>query len=103
MASTAKDDWDSPQGRRVKAACFRRDSSAQAPCFWCGNPIDYGIGPYRRGGDVWAWSPEHRLPRDRWPELALDPANIVAAHFHCNAARQDRAGLSAMGVRSRRW
>ena len=103
MPSTAKDSWDSPQGRRVKAACFERDKAANAPCRWCGNPIDYRKGPYRRGGDVWAWSPEHVLPRDRWPELALDPANIVAAHFHCNASRQDRAGLAVMGVRSRRW
>ena len=98
-----KDPWDSPQGRRLKAECFERDAAAHAPCHWCGNPIDYSKGPYRRGGDVWAWSPEHVRPRDRWPELTLVASNIVAAHFHCNAARADRAGLAVMGVRSRRW
>lgn len=98
-----KDPWDSPQGRRLKAQCFERDRAANAPCHWCGNPIDYSKGPYRRGGDVWAWSPEHIRPRDRWPELALVASNIAPAHFHCNAARQDRAGLAVMGVRSRRW
>lgn len=103
MPSTAKDGWDSPQGRRVKAACFRRDAAAHAPCRWCGGPIDYGLGPYRRGGNVWAWSPEHIRPRDRWPELSLDPANICAAHFHCNASRGDKAGLAPLGRRSRRW
>ena len=98
-----KDPWARPQGRRLKAACFERARAANAPCHWCGNPIAYSKGPYRRGGDVWAWSPEHIRPRDRWPELALGASNIAPAHFHCNAARQDRAGLAVMGVRSRRW
>ena len=99
----AADAWRGPQGLRVRAACFERDRAAAAPCIWCGGAIDYGKGPYRRGGDVWAWSPEHVLPRDRWPELALDPANIRAAHFHCNASRKDKAGISAVGKRTRSW
>ena len=99
----AKDAWESPAGRRVKAACFERDKRRNAPCMWCGNPIDYGKGPYRRGGDILAWAPEHIRPQDRWPELVLEPSNIGPAHFHCNASRQDRAGLAVMGVRSRRW
>ena len=97
------DKWDSPQGRRLRLRCFRRDRDRDAPCCWCGAPIDYSKGPYRRGGDVWAWSPEHVRPRERYPELALDPANIAPAHFHCNASRKDKAGLTNLGQPSRRW
>lgn len=97
------DKWDTPEGRRVKARCWRRDRAANAPCVWCGGAIDYSLGPYTRGGDTMAWSPEHRKPRSKWPELALDPANIVAAHFKCNARRGDRAGLTDLGRPSRAW
>ena len=98
-----RDKWDGPAGRRLRLRCFERDRAASAPCVWCGAPIDYLLGPYKRGGDVMAWSPEHVRPRSRWPELALDPANIAPAHFRCNAARQDRAGLTSLGRPSRRW
>lgn len=97
------DKWDTPQGRRVKAQCFKRDRAVNAPCIWCHAPIDYSIGPYTRGGDTWAWSPEHIKPRDRWPELALDPANIAPAHFRCNVRRRDKAGLTNLGRPSRDW
>ena len=97
------DKWDIPQGRRLRLRCFERDKAANAPCIWCHAPIDYSKGPYRRGGDVWAWSPEHVRPRGRWPELALDPANIATAHFHCNASRKDKAGLANLGRPSRQW
>lgn len=97
------DKWDSPAGHRVKRRCFERDRRANAPCVWCHAPIDYALGPYSRGGDTWAWSPEHVKPRDKYPELALDPANIVAAHFHCNAKRRDRAGMTNLGKPSREW
>lgn len=98
-----EDKWSSPQGRRLRLRLFERDKAAQAPCVWCGGPIDYGLGPYRRGGDTSAWSPEHIRPRSKYPELALDAANIKAAHFRCNASRRDKAGLTNLGQRSRRW
>ena len=103
MAKDLLDKWDTQQGKRLRLRCFQRDKERDAPCMWCGGSIDYSKGPYRRGGDVWAWSPEHIRPRSKWPELALDPANIGAAHFRCNASRQDRAGLTNLGSNSRRW
>ena len=98
-----QDAWNSTAGRKVRARCFDRDRRRGARCIWCGGVIDYSLGPYTRGGDTNAWSPEHVKPRDKYPELALDPANIAAAHFHCNAARGSRAGLTNLGRPSREW
>ena len=74
-----QDAWNSTAGRKVRARCFDRDRRRGARCIWCGGAIDYN------------------------PELALDPANIAAAHFHCNAARGSRAGLTNLGRPSREW
>lgn len=95
--------WNSSAGRRLRMQCFVRDREADAPCRWCHEPIDYGKGPYTRGGDTMAWSPEHVKPRSLYPHLALDPANIVAAHFKCNAKRGVRAGVNEMGKATRKW
>ena len=97
------DAWNTPAGKALRQRCFARDRQAGARCHWCHGEIDYSLGPYTRGGDVWAWSPEHLRPRSRYPELALEPTNIVAAHFHCNASRKDRAGVNALGTPSRAW
>lgn len=99
----AADGWDSTAGRRVRMQCFRRDQANDAVCVWCGEPIDYSLGPYSRGGDTMAWSPEHLKPRSRYPQLALEPTNIVAAHFHCNASRGTKAGMSELGKPTRSW
>lgn len=83
--------------------CFARDRANEATCVWCGEPIDYSLGPYSRGGDTMAWSPEHLKPRSRYPGLALEPTNIVAAHFHCNASRGTKAGMRELGKPTRKW
>lgn len=95
--------WNTPAGRRIRIQCFRRDRAANAVCYWCHEPIDYDLGPYSRGGPTRAWSPEHLKPRKTWPQLALEPSNIVAAHFSCNASRGTKAGLSELGTLSRSW
>ena len=95
--------WTSPAGRALRLRMFERDKRAGARCYWCKDVIDYSLGPYTRGGNTMAWSPEHVKPRDRYPELTLEPTNIVAAHFHCNAARQDKAGIMPLGTPSREW
>ena len=97
------DAWNSPAGLALRARCYERDRAANAPCVWCHDAIDYSLGPYKRGGNVWAWSPEHVKPRSKYPELALEPTNIVPAHFHCNASRKDKAGIDLLGTPSRRW
>lgn len=102
------DGWNSPAGRRLRMQCFLRDRDADAPCRWCllagRDPrIDYSLGPYTRGGDTMAWSPEHLKPRSKFPHLALEPTNIVAAHFRCNSSRGTKAGVTELGKRTRRW
>ena len=97
------DPWKSRQAERLRERCFKRDKAANARCMWCGEPIDYTLGRYRTGGDVMAWSPEHIKPRSKWPELALDMANIGAAHFRCNVRRGNKAGLTNLGAPSRDW
>ena len=97
------DVWNSPAGRRLRMQCFVRDRDADAPCHWCGERIDYSLGPYTRGGDTMAWSPEHLRPRSMFPHLALEPTNIVAAHFRCNDRRGTKAGVTELGQRTRRW
>lgn len=99
----ASDEWNTPAGRALRLRMFARDRDSNATCHWCKDKIDYSLGPYTRGGNVWAWSPEHVKPRDRYPWLALEPTNIVAAHFHCNASRKDRAGIDLLGTPSREW
>lgn len=97
------DQWNSPAARRLRLQLFRRDKEANAPCVWCGEPIDYSLGPYTRGGDTMAWSPEHMMPRSTHPQLALEPSNIKAAHFRCNAQRGTKAGMNELGNRTRAW
>ncbi|MDO4539141.1 MAG: hypothetical protein Q4B54_13335 [Coriobacteriales bacterium] len=100
--------WNTPAGKRVREACWRRDRAAGAPCHICveegrDGTIDYSLGPYTRGGDTRAWSPDHLRPRRHWPQLALDPSNIAAAHFSCNASRRDKAAVRPLGRRTRDW
>lgn len=97
------DAWTSPAGRRVRRQCFERDRAASATCWLCGEPIDYTLGPYTTGGSTEAWEPDHRRPQDLYPELALDPANILPSHARCNRARGKRAALNGLGRRTRRW
>lgn len=95
--------WQTPAGRRLRMQCWRRDRESNPNCWWCKKPIDYSLGPYRRGGDTSAWSPDHRRPRRYWPQLALEPSNIVAAHFRCNASRGTKAAVEEMGTPTREW
>jgi len=85
---------------KVTAACYRRDRKANAPCWICGQPIDYSV---KRSSTDDAWEGDHRFPRSTHPELADEPANILPAHRRCNRARQAKAGVTQLGTRSRDW
>lgn len=99
----ARDEWRSSTGQRVRLACWDRDRKANAPCWLCGGPIDYSLGPYAPGKSTECWEPDHRRPRDRYPELTLEPSNIMPSHAHCNRSRGDKAGLSNIGKTTRSW
>ena len=98
-----RDSWQSSQGKAVRLRCFERDRKADARCWLCGLPIDYSLGPAKRTGTPDAWEGDHKKPRDKYPELALDPANILPAHSHCNRSRGKKAGLSELGKPTRDW
>ena len=94
------DEWRSSVGRKVRMRAWYRDSKAKAPCWICGQPIDYRLKPSSADN---AWEPDHKLPRNRHPELALDLANILPSHRACNRSRQDRAHVDTLGNVSGSW
>lgn len=99
----AQDVWSTRKGRKVRARCFRRDRAALAPCAICHGergPIDYDAAP---SSTPLSWEPDHKRSRARWPELALDMANIQPAHRICNREKGARAGMTNLGQRSREW
>lgn len=84
----------------IRPQCRRRDMEANAPCWICGQPIDYTI----KDGQPDAWSPDHVYPLNKYPEHAEDPANIRAAHLACNKSRNDKGtATTALGNTSRTW
>ena len=84
----------------VRPACRRRDEHANAPCWICGQPIDYTIPD----GQPDAWSPDHVYTVAEHPEFAEDPANIRAAHLACNKSRGRRGRATTnLGNQSRAW
>lgn len=94
------DDWSSAIGRKVRMRAWYRDSRAKAPCWLCGQPIDYTLKP---SSSDQAWEPDHRLSRRAHPELALDLSNIFPSHRSCNRSRQDRAHTDVLGNVSGSW
>ena len=89
--------------RRLRKKLYRRDRMADAPCWICGEPIDYRARP----GSGRAWEPDHVRPVNLYPELAYDEGNIRPAHCACNRAR-GQGGRSPrdngmLGTPTRRW
>ena len=84
----------------IRPACRTRDQRANAPCWICGQAIDYTIP----SGQPDSWSPDHVYTVDRHPELAEDPANIRASHLACNKSRNNAAtATTLLGNQSRTW
>ena len=83
----------------IRPQCLRRDMAAQAPCWICGQPIDYTAAP----GTPDAWEPDHYYPVKDYPELAEDPANIRPSHSSCNRSRHTGEHDGDIGEPSRRW
>lgn len=89
------DKWE-----RVRLACYRRDMKRRAPCWICGQPIDYQAP----AGTPDAWEPDHYLPTSSHPEYGYDPANIRPSHSSCNRSRGARDQAAGdLGVASRIW
>lgn len=69
--------------------------AARHPCYHDGQPIDYSL--------VWpdpgSFSVDHLLSKRDHPELADDPANMVASHLRCNQSKG--AGDAKLGLGNR--
>lgn len=84
---------------RVRSVAFQRDKKANAVCWICGLPIDYGAD----SGTPDAWSPDHLKPVSKFPELEYTLSNIAASHYECNLSRGAGDGIDRIGMSSRRW
>lgn len=69
------------------------------PCWLCGQPIDYTLDRT----DPNHFQADHVYPIETHPELALDPANLKAAHASCNKQRGSKAATPSLGNQSRNW
>ena len=68
--------------RRISQAFKAEGERTSAPCWLCGQPIDYNdpTGRYGHAAD-------HVLPVSDYPEHELDWANLRHAHIWCNSSR----------------
>lgn len=89
-----------PEWRRLRLQCYERDRRRDARCAICGGAIDYDARP---SSHDWAYEPDHRLPRESHPELALVPENVQPSHRKCNRAKGKRASANPLGRPSREW
>jgi len=96
----ARDPRNTPEWRRLRVQCYERDKARDARCWQCGGRIDYGVAP---SSTPTAYEPDHRLPVETHPELALLPENVMPCCRRCNRARGRKAGIDNLGVRSRDW
>lgn len=85
--------------KAVRQAAFKRDFKKKAPCWICGQPIDYDA----ETGTPDAWEPDHVKPVAKFPELEFSLANIKPSHCSCNRSRGDGSGIDRIGQTSRRW
>lgn len=81
-------------------ADLRHEWEAQnAPCWLCGQPIDYRAAP----GEPEALDLDHVKPRSTHPHLALDRNNCRPAHARCNRSRGNRNPHPGIGAQSEPW
>lgn len=85
--------------RELRSRLYERDRKANAPCWICGQPIDYRA----EAGTPDAWEPDHVVPVASNPELALDPGNVRPSHCSCNRSRGSDKGAPSIGSPTRRW
>ena len=84
--------------RRLRAAFRASGEAVDAPCWLCGQKIEYALT-----NDPEAWELDHLYPRSTHPELGLDPGNFRHSHQRCNRARGNRMPAGGLGSLSRDW
>jgi len=69
--------------RKLKREHRARCRAANAPCWLCGQPIDYAAPP----GTPDSFESDHRIPVSIRPDLAYLPSNLMPSHAGCNRSR----------------
>lgn len=75
------------------------DGSKGAPCWLCGEDIDYRL----RAPHPFSWSMDHVTPAAEAPWLMLDRNNVAPAHLDCNVRRGTSEPALHLGVPSEIW
>lgn len=92
--------------RRFKTdrANYRATAAATAaPCWICGQPIDYEAAATDYGNDS-RFELDHYYSVSTHPDLQHDTANFRASHAGCNRARGNSTVTSTLaGTLSRNW
>lgn len=78
----AVDGWTVTVRERARAL-LRREAG---PCWICGLPIDYSL----RTPDPGSFEVDHKIPRDKAPELSTARSNWAPAHRRCNRAKSNK-------------
>jgi len=85
------------QNFRRLAATVR---SWRLPCALCGQPIKYdALDP----NDPLAFTVDHKLSRELYPQLAEELGNLQPAHKKCNSAKHTGPAKPGLGSTSASW
>lgn len=93
------DPWKSSAGRALRAQLAADYRAANAPCWLCGQAIDYDAP----ANDPEALDIDHVHPRSTHPHLALDPGNTRPSHCRCNRSKGVGQARPAVGAVTEDW
>jgi len=91
--------FDSRNAKKVKAEFREACAQVNAPCWLCGQPIDYLAAPNTPD----SFDADHFYPQSTHPELAEDPNNLRPSHCSCNRSRKDGQPSPELGSLSEAW
>lgn len=86
--------------RKARDRFFAEGLKDDAPCWLCGQPIDYAAQP---GTTDDSHELDHYVPVSVDPSLQYDPGNFRHAHRVCNILRGASPPKLSLGLHSRRW
>lgn len=85
----------------IRKMAYERDRKLNAPCWWCGQAINYIVKP---SSEPDAYEGDHKIPVSKRPDLELDLNNVMPSHRRCNRSRGDGTnGENSLGMQSRIW
>lgn len=88
--------------RKLRAEFFEACRSEDAPCWICGQLVDYAADLNDRRNRS-RWQLDHFYPVADYPDLAFDWDNFRASHAGCNQRRGKGDSFVGLGRVSRDW